>query len=413
MPVKQKNAQPSRKGKKAWRKNIDITDVEEHLEGVRSEERAGGKISERANDKLFTLDVKGDDRVKRQLAKDKPLYIDQILKSRSAIPAVGTRLFALPKESAKDNKGKESRINREKIEKLAKRKITQAPVKPAKKSKGTAYDVWADEEPTPVDLNPYLEPVRKRTVHAPSTLKVKPAAAEHQPAVEVAEAGASYNPTMEDHQVLLRKAHKVETDKISQRENVNKQLEYRKELLDLNEEEAVDSEVDEESDAHSDDDEETRKRKENKKKTRSERNRLKKAKETQQLELRRKQEKELHKEITKLEEIEKIVEESEMSSLTKAEKRKAKKEAQEQAGLPRLGKYFVQKAPIEVQLTDELSESLRSLKPEGNAFRDRFVSLQKRNIIEPRLPVNHKRRYRLKEYEKHSYKKFDRAQNKK
>lgn len=219
-----------------------------------------------------------------------------------------------------------------------------------------------DVEPTPVDLNPYLEPVRKRTVHAPTTLKVKPAAAEHQPAVEVAEAGASYNPTMEDHQKLLQKAHKVETDKISQRENINKQLEYRKELLDLNEEEAEDSEVDEESDAHSDDDEETRKRKENKKKTRSERNRLKKAKETQQMELRRKQEKELHKEITKLEEIEKLVEQSEMSSLTKAEQRKAKKEALEKAGLPRLGKYFIQKAPIEVQLTEELSESLRSMK---------------------------------------------------
>jgi nucleolar protein 53 len=41
MPVKQKNAQPSRKGKKAWRKNIDINDVEEHLEQMRSEERAG------------------------------------------------------------------------------------------------------------------------------------------------------------------------------------------------------------------------------------------------------------------------------------------------------------------------------------------------------------------------------------
>lgn len=83
--------------------------------------------------------------MKRQLAKDKPLYIDQILQSRSAIPAVGTRLFALPKETAKDNKGKESRINREQIEKFAKRKLTQAPAKPAKKSKGTAYDVWADE----------------------------------------------------------------------------------------------------------------------------------------------------------------------------------------------------------------------------------------------------------------------------
>jgi nucleolar protein 53 len=104
-----------------------------------------GKISERTDDKLFMIDVKGDDRVKRQLAKDKPLYIEKILQSRSAIPAVGSRLFSLPKASPKA-KGKESKANNAKIEKLAKRKLAQTePTKPAKKSKGTAYDVWADE----------------------------------------------------------------------------------------------------------------------------------------------------------------------------------------------------------------------------------------------------------------------------
>lgn len=334
------------------------------------------------------IDVKGDDKVKRQLAKDKPLYIDKILQSRSAIPAVGTRLFSLPKESAKE-KGKESRANREKIEKLAKRKLANPSTKPAKKSKGTAYDVWADEgephfpipppfpnvllftdfslslpAPTPVDLNPYLEPVRTRKVQAPSTLKVKPAAAVHLPAVQVAEAGASYNPTMEDHQDLLRKAHKVEEDKIAQREHINKQLEYRRELLELNDDEVAktDDEEEEESDAHSDDDEETRKRKENQKKSRTERNRLRKAKETQQDEKRRRQDKELNKELHKLNEIQKTVEELEQEQLENAEKRKARQEEKEKAGLPRLGKYYVQKAPIEVQLTDELSESLRTLK---------------------------------------------------
>lgn len=104
-----------------------------------------GKISERSDDKLFMIDVKGDDRVKRQLAKDKPLYIEKILESRSAIPPVGTRLFSLPKPSPKE-KGKESKANNAKIDKLVKRKLTHPePTKPAKKSKGTAYDVWADE----------------------------------------------------------------------------------------------------------------------------------------------------------------------------------------------------------------------------------------------------------------------------
>lgn len=36
-----KKAQPSRKGKKAWRKNVDTTDVEEQLHELRNEERLG------------------------------------------------------------------------------------------------------------------------------------------------------------------------------------------------------------------------------------------------------------------------------------------------------------------------------------------------------------------------------------
>ena len=34
--------QPSRKGKKSWRKNVDIREVEQGLEGLRQEERVTG-----------------------------------------------------------------------------------------------------------------------------------------------------------------------------------------------------------------------------------------------------------------------------------------------------------------------------------------------------------------------------------
>jgi nucleolar protein 53 len=37
-------SQPSRKGKKAWRKNIDIDDLEEGLEELRTEERVTGYV---------------------------------------------------------------------------------------------------------------------------------------------------------------------------------------------------------------------------------------------------------------------------------------------------------------------------------------------------------------------------------
>ena len=62
-------------------------------------------------------------------------------------------------------------------------------------------------------------------------------------------------------------------------------------------------------------------------------------------------------------------------------------------------------APLEVQLSDELSESLRLLKPEGNLFRDRYRSLVGRGIVEPRFaPAKKRRKYPLKYIEKYDYK---------
>jgi len=73
----------------------------------------------------------------------------------------------------------------------------------------------------------------------------------------------------------------------------------------------------------------------------------------------------------------------------------------------KLGKHKVKEVEVEVQLGEELSESLRALKPEGNLFRDRFLSLQQRALVEPRVPVLPKKRTgSTKEYEKHAWKKF-------
>jgi nucleolar protein 53 len=61
--------------------------------------------------------------------------------------------------------------------------------------------------------------------------------------------------------------------------------------------------------------------------------------------------------------------------------------------------------PLELQLSDELAESFRLLKPEGNLFRDRYRSLVSRGVIEPRLAPNRRgRRYPVKYVEKYDYK---------
>jgi len=92
-----------------------------------------------------------------------------------------------------------------------------------------------------------------------------------------------------------------------------------------------------------------------------------------------------------------------------AAERRAKQEARlVQGGLAgqKLGKHVVRKRDVDVQLGEELSESLRGVQPEGNLFRDRFLNMQQRALIEPRVPVLPKKRKQIVEYEKHAWKRF-------
>jgi len=93
-----------------------------------------------------------------------------------------------------------------------------------------------------------------------------------------------------------------------------------------------------------------------------------------------------------------------------AQREAAKREMLRTRGMKgrRLGKHLVPEGDVDVQLGEDLSESLRELKPEGNLFRDRFQSLQQRALIEPRVPVlPTKRKFKVKEYEKHAWKRFE------
>lgn len=50
-----------------------------------------------------------------------------------------------------------------------------------------------------------------------------------------------------------------------------------------------------------------------------------------------------------------------------------------------LSRHKYEEAELELKLSDELTGDLRNLKPEGNVLYDRYKSMQKRNIIEPRV----------------------------
>ena len=87
------------------------------------------------------------------------------------------------------------------------------------------YDLWNPDNPLGTPLIGqdafFLEQTKKKGVRRPQRLHIKPS---QVPAVEVIPAGASYNPTFEDHQVLLREAHEVELQREKEAKKLERQL---------------------------------------------------------------------------------------------------------------------------------------------------------------------------------------------
>ena len=82
--------QASRKGKKAWRKNIDLSATEAALEDLREQERAEGvPAHKRSNAELFMEDRSGQETtLARQAREKRKLKSQEILAHRSAVPAM-------------------------------------------------------------------------------------------------------------------------------------------------------------------------------------------------------------------------------------------------------------------------------------------------------------------------------------
>ncbi|KZS96834.1 hypothetical protein SISNIDRAFT_463582 [Sistotremastrum niveocremeum HHB9708] len=97
------------------------------------------------------------------------------------------------------------------------------------------------------------------------------------------------------------------------------------------------------------------------------------------------------------------------STLDRQKKEEARKEKMKEGlGGTRVGKWVVGEGGVDVLVGEELVESLRELKPEGNLFKDRYLSMQQRALIEPRVRVIPKKgKKKVKDYEKHAWKRFE------
>ncbi|XP_041652443.1 ribosome biogenesis protein NOP53 isoform X1 [Cheilinus undulatus] len=416
--------------KKNWNKYSDINDVDEFLEDVRHQERTtGGLLSEKPDDSLFFLDVgqpkKAEQKAepvegkKRKGKASRPLRIDLILQHDSLVPPPKD-VLAFQQPNAKKlrriaqkaeqlaAKGVVPRrqkqlLNRRPVERTAKRAVTEANNNPDREY----YDIWGQKAKDTADPW-YLQQTGKKLVKRPEKLNEKPSVL---PAVEVIAPGGSYNPDFFSHQALLQEAHEVEVKKKKEEDKVERQLAVNREdtateetilreqvegLVEEENEEAAAPNEEEEGDVAvgaitlSD------------KKTERQRKREKADKIKEQQRLSERRQTDQRQQLFQLRSIKASIKQQDQRTKDRQIKRKAKQEAQK-AQPRRLGKLKFKPQDLEVQLSDELAGSLRQLKPEGSVLKDRFKSLQKRNLIEPRERAKFKRRHKLKYVEKRAF----------
>ncbi|WVR03082.1 hypothetical protein IAU60_000071 [Kwoniella sp. DSM 27419] len=429
--------QSSRKGKKSWRKNIDIRGVEEALEKGREEERiTGGPVAAKSNSDLFTVDVTGDVEVgKRARRTHKPLRSLAVLNERSAVPALVARTSASTSRP-KGSKTFVSPAEKEWLRRIARKTLahsdgtglTSADVRA--NDPASAHDVWAAEKVVEGPVGGFGEETMvKKAVKVPVTLKrQRDIFTETQVAgglaVEKPEAGTSYNPTVESHSQLIEQAVQEEMKLLAREAELERRVTELGGVVEARREAKKKADYDEfseymtigpgeldaDEDSEGEDAEGLPVKKPSKRKTQAQRNKALRAKMAAEAAKAEKEKRKLANSVSSVaafkREVERRVQEQKDKEAA-AKLAKAQRERLGHQGGEKVGKHRVNKKRVEVQLGEDLAESLRQVKPEGNLFKDRFLALQKRALIEPRVPVLPKKRVtKTREYEKHAYKRF-------
>merc|ERR1719469_679520 len=287
------------------------------------------------------------------------------------------------------------------------------------------FNLWGDEEKEGVEKDDWLA---SETINhtMKNSGKLVPRATKARatdttgtlcPAVEIPHAGQSYNPSLGDLQDLLWKAAIVEMDKEKEIKRIERGTTmmfpgagYKQEetyiqemsegIKELEKEgEEVKSESEEENEEEEDKEGVKCKKLVGRKRKRDRRGRkFEENKKRREMESKKEQQ-----EVMRLKSIKKELNVGdEMTSDRQQKKEDADKEKRK--GAIQLSNYKFENQELEIKLSDELTGNLRNLKAEGSLLEDRFKSLQKRNVIETRVPQKIvKKAHKRKKFEKKSY----------
>ncbi|KAF2859093.1 P60-like protein [Piedraia hortae CBS 480.64] len=391
------HSQPSRKGKKAWRKNVDLEIVESGLERVRQEIiQTGGVITEKPENELFATDTAGDHSIGQKL-KGKELKCDEILKQRSAVPGLDGRKRKVPPTPTPSDRYKRGNyVPHRELTRL--RNVADGGVEVQVEEH--VYDPWAEQE-APADG--FVAPVRPKV--EPKTLKRAPLplTADGKGVRDVLKPSASksYNPAYPDWQASLQRegAAAVEAESARLRaeaEQKEKEARARAEAERVEQWEREDDEYGTEWEGFETEDEQPHTTKQPRRKTPAERTKIKARKLREAEERGKKKQKMREAEEQRIAQIAKEVRRRQLGDgKDRAENGKNLTENGEEEDKTdevvlqkrRFGRLPVPEAPLEVQLTEDLTDSLRRLRPEGNLLTDRYRNA----LINGKLEVRKRR----------------------
>lgn len=436
------HSQPSRKGKKAWRKNVDLSEVQQGLDDVRDEIiQTGGVTAEKDTDELFTTDLIGDANIAKQQAGKKLLKVDEILAQRSKVPGLDGR-----KRKAQDvaagSRAKKSRngtyVPHKDLQRL-REVANRGDVGRLNVEDGDAtHDPWAEPQPAKENQLDFLEPEQKKV--EPKTLKHAPkslaANGKQTPNVRKPDAGKSYNPLADDYAALLEREgeaavaaeqERLATESAAAEQEARAASEAAKVEAAEKNDYATDYDSAWESEwegFQSEGEREVFTQKQRGRKTPAERNKVKARKEREARERMEAKDRERKRQEAEIQRIAKEVsakdKERQAHRMALARPSNADDTAlahpdsdadededdRPQTSLQkrRFGKVPIPDAPLEVVLPDELEESLRRLKPEGNLMEERYRNLLVSGKVEARRKVWQRKQAKKERTEKWSYK---------
>lgn len=283
------------------------------------------------------------------------------------------------------------------------------------------WDVKRDEEEAKQDPRfSFLTKAKKK--RAPVTLKEKPismaASGKAIPAVKKPEGGYSYNPVYTDYEMRLiaegekelaaeqkrlaaAEAERVKLEASARSAAEAAEAEARADMSEWEEDSAWEGFESGTEDARL-----SAKRPE--RKTPAQRNRIKRRKEDERKAKMAANIKKNNEQATQIKKIAQLVAEREDArALARVQDEGSSSDGDEmELRRRKLGKISLPEKDLELVLPDELQETLRLLKPEGNLLKDRYRSLLVRGKLESRRPISFAKKAKRKATEKWTHKDF-------